>query len=112
MAKSKTSKRYTRGFRQELVALHRAGRSIPDLKYLGEEATEEHAKALGKGMRYVHFATHALLDERFPLNSSLVLTIPSNRPKDKRTDYCGLGRSSNRCAWMRIWSLSSRAVPG
>ena len=31
MAKSKTSKRYTREFRQELVALHRAGRSIPDL---------------------------------------------------------------------------------
>jgi transposase-like protein len=28
MAKSKTSKRYTREFRQELVALHRAGRSI------------------------------------------------------------------------------------
>jgi transposase len=31
MAKSKTSKRYTREFRQELVALHRAGRSIPEL---------------------------------------------------------------------------------
>ena len=31
MAKSKTSKRYTREFRQELIALHRAGRSIPEL---------------------------------------------------------------------------------
>ncbi len=31
MAKCKTSKRYTREFRQELVALHRAGRSIPEL---------------------------------------------------------------------------------
>ncbi len=31
MAKSKTSKRYTLEFRQELVALHRAGRSIPEL---------------------------------------------------------------------------------
>jgi len=31
MAKSKTSKRYTREFRRELVALHRAGRSIPEL---------------------------------------------------------------------------------
>ena len=48
-----------------------------DLKYLGEQATEEHAKALGKDVRYIHFATHGLLDERFPLNSSLVLTIPS-----------------------------------
>ena len=31
MAKSKTSKRYTREFRQELLALHRAGRSISEL---------------------------------------------------------------------------------
>jgi transposase len=31
MAKSKTSKRYTREFRRELVVLHRAGRSIPEL---------------------------------------------------------------------------------
>jgi transposase len=31
MAKSKTSKRYTREFRQQLVELHRAGRSIPSL---------------------------------------------------------------------------------
>jgi CHAT domain-containing protein/Tfp pilus assembly protein PilF len=48
-----------------------------ELRYLGEQATEEHAKSLGKGVRYIHFATHGLLDERFPLNSSLVLTIPS-----------------------------------
>jgi CHAT domain-containing protein/Flp pilus assembly protein TadD len=45
--------------------------------YLGAEATEEHAKALGKDVRYIHFATHGLLDERFPLNSALVLTIPA-----------------------------------
>ena len=31
MVKSKTSKRYRREFRRELVALHRAGRSIPEL---------------------------------------------------------------------------------
>ena len=31
MAKSKTSKRYTREFRQQMVELHRAGRSIPGL---------------------------------------------------------------------------------
>jgi CHAT domain-containing protein/Tfp pilus assembly protein PilF len=45
--------------------------------YLGAEATEEHAKAVGKDIRYIHFATHGLLDERFPLNSALVLTIPT-----------------------------------
>jgi CHAT domain-containing protein len=44
--------------------------------YLGAEATEEHAKALNTDIRYVHFATHGLLDEQFPLNSALVLSIP------------------------------------
>ncbi len=44
--------------------------------YLGADATEEHAKALGKDVRYIHFATHGVFDPRFPLNSALVLTIP------------------------------------
>ena len=44
--------------------------------YLGQEATEEKAKALGPGPRLVHFACHGVLDERFPLNSALALTIP------------------------------------
>jgi CHAT domain-containing protein len=44
--------------------------------YIGADATEERAKALGKDVRYVHFATHGLLDEREPLNSALVLSIP------------------------------------
>jgi len=44
--------------------------------YLGAAATEEHAKEVGKSARYLHFATHAMVDERFPLNSALVLTIP------------------------------------
>ncbi len=44
--------------------------------YLGEEATEEKAKALGKGVRYIHFACHGFLDELFPLNSGLALSIP------------------------------------
>jgi CHAT domain-containing protein len=48
-------------------------------KYLGEQATEERAKALGEDVRYVHFAVHGLLDERFPLNSALVLTIPDKK---------------------------------
>ena len=45
-------------------------------KYLGAEATEERAKSLGKDARYVHFACHGSLDERFPLNSGLALAIP------------------------------------
>ncbi|HEY0512265.1 MAG TPA: CHAT domain-containing protein [Thermoanaerobaculia bacterium] len=45
-------------------------------EYLGREATEEKAKALGPETRLVHFACHGLLDERFPLNSALALTLP------------------------------------
>jgi CHAT domain-containing protein len=44
--------------------------------FLGADATEEHAKALGTDVRYIHFATHGLLDERFPLDSALVLSVP------------------------------------
>jgi hypothetical protein len=42
--------------------------------YLREHATEDAAKALGRGPRLIHFASHGLLDERFPLDSALVLT--------------------------------------
>jgi CHAT domain-containing protein len=48
------------------------------IAYLGDQATEERAKSVGKGVRYLHFATHGLLDERFPLNSALAFTIPES----------------------------------
>lgn len=35
--------------------------------YIGAEATQERAKAVIPRARYVHFATHAYLDELFPL---------------------------------------------
>ncbi len=44
--------------------------------YLGKDATEERAKGTDRAVRYLHFATHGLLDPRFPLNSGLALTIP------------------------------------
>jgi CHAT domain-containing protein/Tfp pilus assembly protein PilF len=44
--------------------------------YLGPEATEEKVKTLGKDTKYLHFATHGYVNERFPLDSALVLTIP------------------------------------
>jgi CHAT domain-containing protein/tetratricopeptide (TPR) repeat protein len=44
--------------------------------YLGAAATEERAKAVGRQVRYLHFATHTTLDERSPLDSAVVLTIP------------------------------------
>ena len=45
------------------------------LVYLGEEATEERAK-LVREARILHFATHGYTDDRTPLDSALVLTIP------------------------------------
>ncbi|MCG8456940.1 MAG: CHAT domain-containing protein [Holophagales bacterium] len=56
-----------RHFPQALVRVH-----------LGQAATEERAKALGRGARRVHFATHAWIDDRDPLSSALALTIPEN----------------------------------
>ena len=52
--------------------------------YLGREATEERAKSIGpEPRRLVHFACHGLLDERFPLNSALALTVPE-KPAEGR----------------------------
>lgn len=44
--------------------------------YLGEGATEERAKTVGRDVRALHFATHGYLDDRNPLDSALVLSIP------------------------------------
>ncbi|MEM9558000.1 MAG: CHAT domain-containing protein [Acidobacteriota bacterium] len=44
--------------------------------FLGSEATEEQAKDLDTSTRVVHFATHAWVDDRFPLESGLLLSIP------------------------------------
>jgi CHAT domain-containing protein len=52
-------------------------------KYLGDQATEERAKAIGKDVRYIHFAVHGILDERFPLDSALVLSIPDKQTPGK-----------------------------
>jgi CHAT domain-containing protein/tetratricopeptide (TPR) repeat protein len=46
--------------------------------FLGAAATEERAKSLGPESRLIHFACHGLLDERFPLNSALALTLPEH----------------------------------
>jgi CHAT domain-containing protein/Tfp pilus assembly protein PilF len=44
--------------------------------YTGAEATEERAKAVTKGTAFLHFATHATLNERHPLDAALVLSVP------------------------------------
>jgi len=53
---------------------------------LGENATEENVKAMHLGdYRFVHFATHGLLNEERPPYSGLILTIPP-APADKPGD--------------------------
>lgn len=44
--------------------------------FLGEHATEGNVKAVAKEARYLHIASHAVLDEGLPLNSGLALTVP------------------------------------
>jgi tetratricopeptide (TPR) repeat protein len=55
------------------IARHFPGQAVT---YLGERATEHRAKIGTEGYRYVHFATHGLLDDRNPLYSGLVLASP------------------------------------
>jgi CHAT domain-containing protein len=49
--------------------------------YLGKDATEGRARSIGSNVRYLHFATHGVLDRRFPLDSGLVLSAPA-KPAD------------------------------
>jgi tetratricopeptide (TPR) repeat protein len=69
---------------QQLPSTRTEARAIAGLfgsravTYLGAEATEERAKSVGKGVRYLHFACHGLLDARFPLDSALALSIPKS----------------------------------
>ncbi len=42
--------------------------------YIGGEATEQRVKSLSAVPNVLHFATHALVDERFPLDSAIVLS--------------------------------------
>ncbi|MFY9823640.1 MAG: CHAT domain-containing protein [Thermoanaerobaculia bacterium] len=61
----------TRGEVEAISKLFPGGRTL-----LGNDATEEATKSLAPQARRLHFACHGLLDERFPLNSALALSIP------------------------------------
>jgi CHAT domain-containing protein len=49
--------------------------------FLGEQATEERAKSIGRDVPLIHYACHAFVNERFPLDSALVFTIP-DKPRE------------------------------
>jgi len=46
--------------------------------FLGADATEEKAKTIGKDVPLIHFACHAVVNERFPLDSALAFSIPDH----------------------------------
>ncbi len=54
--------------------------------WLGRDATETRAKAIGPDAAIVHFACHAVVDDSFPLESGLVLSLAdpgvTNEPAD------------------------------
>ena len=50
--------------------------------YRGAEATEERVRAEAPGARYLHFATHGLLDPRSPLDSALALSASGGTGDD------------------------------
>jgi CHAT domain-containing protein/tetratricopeptide (TPR) repeat protein len=69
----------------ELVSLPGTRAEVEDLGalfsgrsrlYLGPEATERTAKALGRDVALIHFACHGFLDGDFPLDSALALAVP------------------------------------
>ncbi len=51
--------------------------------YLGEEATEEQIKALGSRPKILHIATHGYYDDRMPLSSAVVLSLPEGSPEGR-----------------------------
>jgi len=65
----------TRAEVERIAALYGDGATT----YLGAAATEEQAKAIGTDARMIHFACHGVIDERFPLDSALALTIRDGR---------------------------------
>jgi CHAT domain-containing protein/tetratricopeptide (TPR) repeat protein len=57
---------------QEIVALFAPKAAA----YLGPDATEENARSVGKDVPLIHYACHAVVNERFPLDSALAFSIP------------------------------------
>jgi CHAT domain-containing protein/tetratricopeptide (TPR) repeat protein len=51
--------------------------------YLGEQATEARARSVGRDVPLIHYACHAIVDERSPLDSALVFSIPEKPLPDQ-----------------------------
>lgn len=73
--------------REEVEGIARLYPSAETRVRLGAEATEESVKALAGTTRAVHLAVHGYLDDRFPLSSGLVLTIPDGFPDGRDNGF-------------------------
>jgi CHAT domain-containing protein/Tfp pilus assembly protein PilF len=51
--------------------------------FVGEDASEERLRAEAAGARYLHVASHSLLDAELPINSALVLRTPQQAAADQ-----------------------------
>jgi CHAT domain-containing protein/Tfp pilus assembly protein PilF len=65
----------TRRETEEIGRLYGPGGQV----FLAAEATEERVKAVAPRVEVLHIAAHGCLDERFPLNSGLALSLPDER---------------------------------
>jgi CHAT domain-containing protein/tetratricopeptide (TPR) repeat protein len=76
-------RRYSRGLAR-LPGARAEARALAELWgtdahiYVGAAATEQRLRELPVRPRYLHFACHALLDRRFPLDSALALAAPAH----------------------------------
>jgi CHAT domain-containing protein/Tfp pilus assembly protein PilF len=63
--------------------------------FVGRAASEGRARSIGTDARVIHFATHALPDARFPLESALVLTPGEGAAEEGPAD-----------GWLRAWEIA------
>lgn len=63
---------YTREEVELIAALYEPGARV----FLGDQATEERALSLGRNVSRFHYACHAYVNEKSPLDSALVFSIP------------------------------------
>ena len=85
--------------RQEVEGIARLFQSDRSQLFFGGEATEERAKSIGDSTRIIHFATHAYLDDRFPLNSALVLSRPQGLPESRENGLLQVWEIFERIHW-------------
>lgn len=55
--------------------------------YFGGDATEARAKSIPDDARYVHFATHTIVDAIQPLDTAIVLSLPGQGTNDSENGY-------------------------